>query len=88
MKNLQDFRKKIDKVDSEICKLIAKRFKVTRQVGLYKLKNNLKFEDKKREAEMMKKFAKKSENLKIDPILICKVFSLIIKKTKDSYKKL
>ena len=87
MKKLPDFRKEIDKIDLDICNLIAKRIKITHQVGLYKLKNNLRFEDKKREAEMMKKFIKKAKVLNIDPILIKKIFKLIIKKTKENYKK-
>lgn len=88
MKNLQNFRKEIDKIDSEICRLIAKRFKITNQVGLYKIKNNLKFEDKKREKEMMDKFSEKSKKLNIDYVLIQRIFRLIINKTKEHYKKL
>jgi chorismate mutase len=87
MKNLGDFRKEIDRIDLEICKLIAIRFKITRQVGLYKIKNNLQLEDKKREKEIMEKFAKKATTLNIDPTLIQKIFRLIIDKTKENYKK-
>ena len=86
MKNLNYFRKEIDKIDSEICKLIAKRFAITRQIGLYKVKNNLRFEDKKREAEMMQKFAKKATALNINPTLIQKIFRLIITETKKEFK--
>lgn len=88
MKNLQNFRKEIDKIDSDICKLIAKRFKVTQKIGLYKIKNNLPLQDKKREAMMMQKFAKKAKFFKIDPVLLQKIFQLIIKKTKEGYKKI
>ena len=88
MKNLQDFRKEIDKIDSDICKLISRRLKITHKVGLYKIKNNLKLEDKKREAEMMEKFTKKATALNIDPNLIQKIFRLIITKTKENYKKI
>ena len=87
MKNLQDFRKEIDKIDSDICKLIAKRFVITQKVGLYKLKNKLQLEDKKREVKMMEKFTKKATKLNIDPNLIQKIFKLIITKTKENYKK-
>ena len=87
MKNLNDFRKEIDRIDLDICKLISKRFKITHQVGLYKLKNNLQLEDEKREMEMMEKFAKEATLLNIDPILIQKIFRLIINKTKENYKK-
>lgn len=88
MKNLQNFRQEIDRIDLEICKLIAKRFAVTQKVGLYKIKNNLPLEDKKREAAIMQKLIKKSKALKLDPILIQQIFRLIIEKIKKNYKRL
>lgn len=51
-------RERIDQLDHEIIALIAERFKVTEDIGLYKAKNDLNPQDRSREAE---KFAKLSE---------------------------
>ena len=88
MKTLQNFRKEIDVVDSDICKLIAKRFAITHKVGIYKSKNNIKAEDKKREAEIMEVLDKKAMKLKINSIMLRKIFKIIIKEAKKNHKKI
>jgi chorismate mutase len=85
MKTLQEFRKEIDQIDADICKLIARRFAITHQVGIYKLKNNLQPQDKKREMEIMEELGKKAQKLKINPVMLQKIFKIIIAKTKKNH---
>lgn len=55
MRNLKEDREILDKIDSEIIKLLEERMKIIKDVGLYKLNNNLNTEDKNREKEIIKK---------------------------------
>jgi len=41
MNPLIQFREQIDRIDSEIVRLLAQRFEVVREVGEYKKQNNL-----------------------------------------------
>ena len=48
MKNIEDLRKQIDKIDDSIVFLLAKRMKVVKKVGISKNKNNIQALDKSR----------------------------------------
>ena len=50
MKELDLLRDRIDNIDSQIARLFEERMKVSREIGLVKLKNNLQILDKEREA--------------------------------------
>ena len=41
MENLDTLREKIDKIDKEMISLFEKRMYVAKQIGEYKIKNNL-----------------------------------------------
>lgn len=49
MKELDLLRTRIDQIDSQIAILFEERMKVSREIGLVKLQNNLQILDKKRE---------------------------------------
>ena len=51
MASLSEMRISIDKIDNEIMAMLAERFKITEQVGIYKAKNSLAAKDEAREAE-------------------------------------
>ncbi len=55
MRNLKEDREILDKIDAEIIRLLEERMKIIKEVGLYKLNNNLNTEDKNREREIIKK---------------------------------
>ena len=55
MRNLKEDREILDKIDAEIIRLLEERMKIIKDVGLYKLNNNLNTEDKNREREIIKK---------------------------------
>lgn len=65
---MEKFRKEIDKIDSEIAKLLEKRFEICSEIGDFKSKNNIETEDKSREKEIIEKIErtdlKYRENIK------------------------
>ena len=54
MKNLNIFRKQIDKIDRSIVILLTERMKVVKKIGLLKKENNLPVIDKFRWKEVIK----------------------------------
>ena len=52
---MEKFRKEIDKIDSEIARLLEKRFEICSEIGDFKWKNNIETEDKSREKEIFEK---------------------------------
>lgn len=52
---MEKFRKEIDKIDSQIAKLLEKRFEICSEIGDFKTKNNIETEDKSREKEIIEK---------------------------------
>ena len=65
---MERFRNGIDKIDSEIAKLLEKRFEICSEIGDFKSKNNIETEDKSREKEIFEKIDnnhfKFSDNIK------------------------
>ncbi|MBT4135581.1 chorismate mutase [archaeon] len=62
--DLNEFRKEIDEIDSEILKLLGRRHRVVKKVKKYKKENNIEVVDLNREKiifERLKKIAKKYE---------------------------
>lgn len=60
--DLKNFREKIDKIDSEIIELFAKRFEIVKQVWECKKQNGIKNPlDEKRWQEVLEKVWKKAE---------------------------
>jgi len=59
---MERFRKEIDKIDSEIARLLEERFEICSEIGDFKSKNNIETEDKSREKEIFEKI--KQTNLK------------------------
>jgi shikimate dehydrogenase len=49
MKNIIEYRKNLDIVDSEIAKLLKERMDIVKEIGIYKRENNLSTEDSNRE---------------------------------------
>lgn len=86
--NLNELRKKIDKVDKELVKMLAKRFTLTKEVGEYKKSCNLKALAEKREKRIFKTREKWAKELDLDPILIKKIFTMVIKEVKKNHQKI
>ncbi|OLR65721.1 chorismate mutase [Peptoniphilus porci] len=85
MKNLDESRKTLDQIDSQIVDLLENRMKISKEIGIYKLNNNLNTEDSSREDKIIKKL----EN-KIDPEFknsIRPIYSEILVKAKKLLQK-
>jgi len=87
MNYLEKSRKKIDKIDAELVKILAKRFKITKQIRKYKKINKLPLIDRKRENSILETKIKLAKILKLDPDLIKNIFMLIFEKAKNANKK-
>lgn len=59
MKNLDESRKMLDEIDSQIVYLLENRMKISEEIGIIKLNSNLKTEDSNREDEIIKKLENK-----------------------------
>ena len=60
-KQILKWRKEINYIDNEIFSLLKKRFQISRKIGNYKKRKNLKILDIKRENDLIKKAVRKSK---------------------------
>jgi len=82
LKKIEKLRNKIDRIDSDLVKIVAKRFKVTKKIGILKVQNNLPREDKNREIQIMEKVRKMANKLNLNNKLMESIFELIIEDAK------
>jgi chorismate mutase len=75
---LEEYRSSIDNVDAALIHLLAERFLITHQVGVYKAQNGLPAEDKEREAAQVKRMRELAEEAGIDPVFSEKFLRFII----------
>lgn len=52
---LEQWRKEIDEIDGSMAELFGKRMAIVEKIGVYKKKNGLPIDDKKRESEVIEK---------------------------------
>lgn len=88
MKNLDESRKNLDEIDSQIVHLLEKRMKISKEIGIFKANNNLKTEDSGREDEIIKNLENKIDPEFKDAIkpIYCEIFKeskKIISRVKD-----
>lgn len=72
MIELNQLRKMINEIDSELISIFKKRLKISKDIGNYKKENNLEIYDSNREQEIIEKFlslAKKDEKIYIEQFL-------------------
>lgn len=62
MKSLEECRKEIDEIDSQIINLFEQRMEIVKSVTQYKIDNNVKVLDSSREAMMLAKNLSKIHN--------------------------
>lgn len=80
MRNLKEEREILDKIDAEIIRLLEERMTIIKDVGLYKLNNNLNTEDKNREREIIKKLENKIDGEFKD--IVDPIYTSIFKESK------
>jgi len=86
-KKIDKLRRKIDNIDYILIKILSKRFNIADEIRMLKIENNIPKEDKKREDYILKLVRKRSLQMKLNPMLIEKVFKIIFKEVKN-YKSL
>lgn len=82
--NLQDLRGKIDLLDREILKLLARRQEIATEVAAVKQKLGMKIWDPKREAELLKEKRKLAEKYGLPPHHIEKIFRALFETSRSS----
>lgn len=75
---LDELRKGIDQLDSEIVSLLAKRFLLTEEVGLYKAENNLNAQDTSRESKQFDKIKQLSDSHGLNPEYASAIYRCMI----------
>ena len=75
---LKIYRKQLDKIDSQVIKLLEKREKISKKIGQYKKKNKIKIQDKSREKQILKKLNKN---------YLKHIFKIIIRNSREIQKK-
>jgi monofunctional chorismate mutase len=87
MKNkLIEYRKEIDRVDKSILDLLIKRLNIVKKIGKYKAKTNIKIQNKKREAQILKRVADKSGKNKINKEYTKSIFKSILENSRGIQK--
>ncbi len=76
---LAELRASIDNIDAALVHLLAERFKLTKQVGVYKAANDLPPADSKREQEQLGRLRKLAEAADLDPAFAEKFYAFIVK---------
>ncbi|MBR9692078.1 chorismate mutase [Candidatus Woesearchaeota archaeon] len=84
--SLAKLRKEIKAINSQVLKLLAKRAKISKKIGLHKKKHKLKITDKKQEKEVFAKLRKQSRKLKLNVKFVDDIFKRIVKESKRLQK--
>ncbi len=74
---LDELRKLIDKLDDELLEILAKRMKVSVEIGKFKKENNIPIEQSDRWRDLIKDRLNKAKNLNLNPKFIQKLLQLI-----------
>lgn len=84
-RNLEFFRKELDKLDGAIVIMLAERFRITREVGKFKKKHNLPPLDKAREEAIYKKLRQKAIEKNLDPQMLEDVWKVLMSQSKKEH---
>ncbi len=76
---LAELRSSIDNVDAALVHLLAERFKLTKQVGVYKAAHDLPPADPEREKEQLARLHKLAREADLDPVFAEKFYAFITK---------
>ena len=83
---IENLRKRIDKINDNLLKLLSGREKICKEIGEIKKQNGLAIRDEKREKEIFSKLREKARELGLDEGHVKKLFSLIIKNSRKIEK--
>lgn len=74
---LDDLRMQIDDIDNQLIDLLAERMKISKEIGLYKLKNNITILQSRRYNEIIRDRNEKAMLKGIDQLFVNKIFEYI-----------
>jgi chorismate mutase len=86
MADLEGYRRELDELDTSLVNILARRFEVTHQVGLYKRDHNLPARDTEREEQQMERIAAKAEAAGLEPDVAQRVLRVIIDEVVDRHQ--
>lgn len=86
--NINELRKEINELDSELINILSRRFEVTRKIGIYKKNNNLSSIDANRLNEMIVRLENLAREKSIDPELVKELMFSIHKYVVDEHEQL
>ncbi|MBW3012287.1 chorismate mutase [Candidatus Woesearchaeota archaeon] len=88
MTKLTELRRSIDRLDSQLIQVLARRMKIMDKVADYKRQNKLAIHQPKREQELIKNRISKFKKLGFDDTLfVRRLYKLIIEKGKQIQRK-
>ncbi len=76
---LAEFRASIDNIDAALVHLLAERFRLTKQVGIYKAAHDLPPADPDREKVQLARLKRLAEEADLDPAFAEKFYAFIVK---------
>ena len=79
---LENIRKRIDKIDKQILEILSKRFALVEKINLIKKKKKVPVFDPSREQKLYQKIAKNSLDLGLSKDFTKKLFNLILEESK------
>ena len=75
---MEKLRRKINKIDSELINLLAKRREISREIICLKDENKSSIRDKSREEELLTKLIEQGKQAGLDSYFVTKVFNEVI----------
>ena len=83
---LAGFRSSIDSIDASLVALLGERFKITKQVGIYKASVGLPAADPEREAEQIVRLRELAASVNIDPSFSEKLLRLVFAEVRREHE--
>ncbi len=83
--DLEQLREQIDRLDEELVELLARRFRVTEQVGHLKARQGLQAVGTERESRQEKRLSLLAERHDVNPDLVRDVFRAIVRQVVFSH---
>ncbi|WP_054024010.1 chorismate mutase [Bacillus sp. FJAT-28004] len=75
---LDELRQAIDQIDREMISLLAKRFQLTEEVGMYKAVNQLSAQDPSREANQFDKIKTLASSQELNPEYAASIYRCLM----------
>lgn len=88
MQSLEELRKKIDNIDTEIINLLSKRKDAVKEVAAIKKELGKAVFDKEREQQLLEKIKVKARGKNLDEKFVQSIYNIILKSSKEEQEKI